>query len=605
MSEVYSLEERVIIFSSAALLSLIISFTYLFRRITCKKIKWYIFLICFLYSSAFIYLNILAMFDLIFNDRKGFEKCRKFISKFYEIFNYIDKALGFVIFPFLIAIFESGYISNWKKFFDGILGIICDFIQSVSYSFGIIFLFGIAILVLIIKYREYFGLGNDIRDYLYCILDCYSFYDIYKCVGFFCFQVFFDCQKCKKKNIKYKYLRYSIIKTIEKTDLYINKKMKDLYNNLKEQNLNNKNGKKSEDFILIEKTLHEVEEKLKIYESEGKKFKIMDNQNYNNDNNNNNNTIANINITNDLNSIKQINNNNQSEKDKNMNQNKELANSNNEKQKKLNPVEYRKKYKKYVRKIDKLKLVYKEINKDFEKEKKKPDNPQIENYNKKSCCKYCKYVILFVDFGLFVATDFILPITLNLDKDYLERNSKNEKKEDYKKEDTISSLIAALIVVYLLCLFTSGYTIITIYSTKRRRYISGDFLYDRSINDDLSLMKTVQIVCGFSFTIIYCNLFFWRSLDKAGVFGRPCFYDETFIPDYVFTNGFSVVMIVKIVIIVVSMFGYCCCDKKHPFKNDLAEFDKDMICDKHKYNSDDELIRIIKENPSIYSILNC
>ena len=73
--------------------------------------------------------------------------------------------------------------------------------------------------------------------------------------------LFFDCQKCKKKNIKYKYLRYSIIKTIEKTDLYINKKMKDLYNNLKEQNLNNKNGKKSEDFILIEKTLHEVEEK--------------------------------------------------------------------------------------------------------------------------------------------------------------------------------------------------------------------------------------------------------------------------------------------------------------------------------------------------------
>ena len=95
------------------------------------------------------------MFDLMFNDQKGFEKFRKFILKFYEYFNYIDKALGFLIFPFLIAFYESGYNSNCKKFFDGILGIICDFIQSVFYSFGIIFLFGIAILVLIIKYREH------------------------------------------------------------------------------------------------------------------------------------------------------------------------------------------------------------------------------------------------------------------------------------------------------------------------------------------------------------------------------------------------------------------------------------------------------------------
>ena len=56
------------------------------------------------------------MFDLMFNDRKGFEKSRKFISKFYEIFNYIDKALGFVIFPFLIAVFEIAIFQIAKKF---------------------------------------------------------------------------------------------------------------------------------------------------------------------------------------------------------------------------------------------------------------------------------------------------------------------------------------------------------------------------------------------------------------------------------------------------------------------------------------------------------
>ena len=85
MSEIYSLEERLIIFISGALVSLIVSFTYLFRRITCKKINCIIFLICFLYSASFIFLNILAMFDLIFNDREGFEKCRKFISNFMNI----------------------------------------------------------------------------------------------------------------------------------------------------------------------------------------------------------------------------------------------------------------------------------------------------------------------------------------------------------------------------------------------------------------------------------------------------------------------------------------------------------------------------------------
>ena len=67
MSEIYSLTERLIIILSAAFLSIIISFTYLFRRVTCKRIKCYIFLICFIYSASFIFLNIIAMFDLMFN----------------------------------------------------------------------------------------------------------------------------------------------------------------------------------------------------------------------------------------------------------------------------------------------------------------------------------------------------------------------------------------------------------------------------------------------------------------------------------------------------------------------------------------------------------
>ena len=36
-----------------------------------------------------------------------------------------------------------------------------------------------------------------------------------------------------------------------------------------------------------------------------------------------------------------------------------------------------------------------------------------------------------------------------------------------------------------------------IYSTNRKNYISGDYLYDKQINDNISLL-TVQIIWGYS-----------------------------------------------------------------------------------------------------------
>ena len=70
-----------------------------------------------------------------------------------------------------------------------------------------------------------------------------------------------------------------------------------------------------------------------------------------------------------------------------------------------------------------------------------------------------------------------------------------------------------MIIAYPFSLIVSCYTVIMIYSDTRKNYISGDFLYDKQINDNISLMKTVQIICGYSFSIIYCNLYFWRVID--------------------------------------------------------------------------------------------
>ena len=40
------------------------------------------------------------MFDLIFSQQEGFEKFSKVILKYYEIFDYIDKILGYIILYF-------------------------------------------------------------------------------------------------------------------------------------------------------------------------------------------------------------------------------------------------------------------------------------------------------------------------------------------------------------------------------------------------------------------------------------------------------------------------------------------------------------------------
>ena len=65
--------------------------------------------------------------------------------------------------------------------------------------------------------------------------------------------------------------------------------------------------------------------------------------------------------------------------------------------------------------------------------------------------------------------------------------------------------------------------------------------------DNLSLIKTVQLICGYSFALLYCNLYLWIKLDKKGAFGKPKFYERIKIPDYTIKSGISIYMIVKII----------------------------------------------------------
>ena len=610
MSDVYSVGERVVIYIVIAIVAIVLSLVYLFCRVNRKKISLFIFALCSLYLALFIFLNFISMFDLVFNNQKGFENFSKVISKFYEVFDYIDKALGFLIFPLIIYYLESGYYTIPRKILDGLWGIIYEFIQPLVLSLRIILC--IVLLVITIKYRKHFGLGKNPFDYIFVILDCYSIIDIYMCVGFFMVQIFVDCKTQKNKKLKDRYYRYSLIKIIRKTESYINK-MNKLHETLDKNIQNYDKDKSSLDYKHMKDTYQKIDEKIKEYQEEShennpnsnnnenmidySKANVQQTNNYNeNINQNNNDYMGAINYLHNYNQPNdktgQQETDNQMEVGGEQAQNVEIKKNNEEnkpkKEKKLSPVDCNKKYKKYIRRIDKLKLLYQVIERDY--------NPMTISNNR---CICCYNVILFITFGIAICTDFILPIALNMRDDFIDDSGEFKKTEESK-----FALAVSVIISLAICVVTSSYTIITIYSSKRRRYISGDYLYDKKINDNLSLLKTVQFICGFSFAVIYCNLYFWKTLDKKGVFGRPYYYDQVIIPDYTLKNGITIYMIIKIIIIIISILAALIIKltKISFFKNDLTEFNS-KSWRQSKYDDDQELNRVINENKGIVNIL--
>ena len=610
MSDVYSVGERVVIYIVIAIVAIVLSLVYLFCRVNRKKISLFIFALCSLYFALFIFLNFISMFDLVFNNQKGFENFSKVISKFYEVFDYIDKALGFLIFPLIIYYLESGYYTIPRKILDGLWGIIYEFIQPLVLSLRIILC--IVLLVITIKYRKHFGLGKNPFDYIFVILDCYSIIDIYMCVGFFMVQIFVDCKTQKNKKLKDRYYRYSLIKIIRKTESYINK-MNKLHETLDKNIQNYDKDKSSLDYKHMKDTYQKIDEKIKEYQEDShennpnsnnnenmidySKANVQQTNNYNeNINQNNNDYMGAINYLHNYNQPNdktgQQETDNQMEVGGEQAQNVEIKKNNEEnkpkKEKKLSPVDCNKKYKKYIRRIDKLKLLYQVIERDY--------NPMTISNNR---CICCYNVILFITFGIAICTDFILPIALNMRDDFIDDSGEFKKTEESK-----FALAVSVIISLAICVVTSSYTIITIYSSKRRRYISGDYLYDKMINDNLSLLKTVQFICGFSFAVIYCNLYFWKTLDKKGVFGRPYYYDQVIIPDYTLKNGITIYMIIKIIIIIISILAALIIKltKISFFKNDLTEFNS-KSWRQSKYDDDQELNRVINENKGIVNIL--
>ena len=226
MTEIYSSKQRAIIFSAIFVVSFLISLIYLYLRVDYRKTSLIIFMLCVIYTSFFVALNIISMFDLSTGNGEKYIKFSKFISDFYSAFNIVDKVLGFILFNEIIYYLESGHFSKIKKFFDGGFRFINNIIKIGRCKIILIICISIpilgGILTVLIIFRKHFGLESPL-DYIGALLDLYSIIEIYISVGFFIIQLFIDYKRRKNPVLIVRYFRYSIIKIVNKVESYIEK----------------------------------------------------------------------------------------------------------------------------------------------------------------------------------------------------------------------------------------------------------------------------------------------------------------------------------------------------------------------------------------------
>ena len=650
--EIYTLAERWIIFITLYILSLVTSIIFICYRVKIKKSNIIIYVICVIYSSLFAFLNVIAVFDLGMINIAECQKLMSMIEKYYKIFNWIDKISGYIVFDIIIYYIESGWYRFPLRLADRFIrpccklkklidmkknGILCKtlVIQSIY-----ILLAG-AILTILIVYRKHFGL-NSILDYIECILDCYSIFEIYSAVGFFLLKCYKDCCKIYNKRLIRRYYRYSQMKIIEKTNEYLDN-IKNSYNLMKENAPIFQNGDSSYHKYL-QKNFNDIQIEINELIGEGNSI-IINNTGEDDSEAKANHNIANNNFN--LNEKKPTENPivNQVENSENFSTQK-IEHNINQKLDHYKIATALRKFKESKRRINKLKKLSEAITekskKDFkdtikyqqkqrqkgkkieEDEKTKEgeeektieesisnnnnnkENPQKQKNEKgdnvscgEACGGCCDAILVCYSLFFILINDILLPL---LFKYGIEEGDMDFNSDKSEKEKNVGQLILSIIIIFPVLALCSTYTFIMIYTHTKKNYITGDFLYDKDINDSLNLLKSVEIICGYSFAIVYCNLYYWKALDKFGEIGKPIYYEKTFIPDYKISGGLTIYYIIKLVIIIFSIIAHLKFDDVSAFENDLAEF---YLCKEGcKYDSKNELENIREKNAEVMKILN-
>ena len=342
-------------------LSLIVTTPFLYCRINREKTSCIIFIISTIYASLFIFLNISAIFDVFFNSREDLTKFFKFLKRFYLGFTIVDKALGFVLFNILINYLESGYFSKWNKLIDGGRRYIYSFIKMKTCQKVLLFAIGLpivaALLVLLVIYRKHFDLGNYPWEYTDILLDCYAIFEIYTGVGFFMHLLIHNCRRKIKSKLQVRYYNYSKEKIIEKTEKCLSK-IKKSYDHLNKLAPYFENNKTNSYFVYLQEQFKEIKNAKNEFETL-KGSSLNNNQNDTNYDNtytdieiNQNKydgkVIQNLTTLNGQETQIEVNNKSNIEEIKPLSPNKEDHATNEE----------IRRYKKAMRRIEKLKLLY-------------------------------------------------------------------------------------------------------------------------------------------------------------------------------------------------------------------------------------------------------
>ena len=346
--------------------SLIVSIIYLFYRISCQKASCVIFILFVIYASLFAFLNIMTIFDLFFNSHEDWGKLFDFLKIFYYAWNKVDIALGFFLFNILIYYLESGYYSKMKKFVDGVIRYLysikkmsaCEIIVAIAIGVPII----AALLVILIIYRNHFNLGKNPFDYTDILFNCYAIFNIYIDVGFFIYQLNKDCKKRNNEKLIKRYCNYSIKKIVSKTKKYL-KSINKTYVDLSKFSHTFENNTSDPYHAYLQKQFNKIKQTKNLFEGIN-----LDNDNLNTNDNNNNDTNANLDINQNKegqNYIQNLNNLNGKEIQIKVDNKTDIKENQIKTLEENNEISTTiRKYKKAVRRIDKLKKLYKEIEKE-------------------------------------------------------------------------------------------------------------------------------------------------------------------------------------------------------------------------------------------------
>ena len=525
------------------LISLLISFFYLFYYIN-KNISKILLSFCLIYLSLFLFLHFLIICDISIHQTgaslvQGMENIYQLLSYFYSYFNIFSYILRYLIFPFYIGYSKSGYFSIGKRIFDAI------FHHYIKLSI-IIVIAVIGFIIFLLFTSEVLDLYGKIKYFLN-YLNFMGLITIYLNVGFFIVYIFIDLNRKITSNLINRYYNLTIKKLNDKLEKDI-KKMKTAYEKLNEEvtksDIKNIQGEYYNSILLL---FEEAKSINKIYH--------IDFYN-NNEKNEKNENIENKgdNEVNEDNGFK-----NQLFNDSNENERYDIKDekikpmviqytfSNIEK----NLAPYIRTFKREKRKIIKIKFLIT----DAENKKKRDLN--------KSFWYKIFLIIQFLLFFLFLFVIIFYELLFPLGLKYTMQNNSNETRR--LEENDIQTYIENIIFVFISVLLFSPYTIAVFYSIRKRKFITGNFLYGKNESDNLNLIETIKTIAGLAFPLCYCNYYVFYNilLNTQRIEKAPIFYEVVVIPSFLIGGEYDLLIFIKIGLMIIfailSFWDKICC----------------------------------------------